>query len=50
MARSVFFSLHYQRDVLRALRRENTRLQAENDILKKAAIILGSRTPLNCAP
>ena len=30
-------------DALRALRRENTRLQAENDILKKAAIILGSR-------
>jgi transposase len=36
-------------DALRALRRENTRLQAENDILKKAAIILGTRTPLNCA-
>jgi transposase len=36
-------------DALRALRRENSRLQAENDILKKAAIILGSRTPLNCA-
>ena len=31
-------------DALRALRRENARLQAENDILKKAAIILGSRT------
>lgn len=31
-------------EALRALRRENTRLQAENDILKKAAIILGSRT------
>jgi len=30
-------------DTLRALRRENTRLLAENDILKKAAIILGSR-------
>jgi len=29
---------------LRALRRENARLQVENDILKKAAIILGSRT------
>ena len=28
----------------RALRRENARLQVENDILKKAAIILGSRT------
>jgi len=36
-------------DVLRALRRDNARLQAENDILKKAAIILGSRTPLSCA-
>jgi len=31
-------------DALRALRRENARLQVENDILKKAAIILGSRT------
>lgn len=31
-------------DALRALRRENARLLAENDILKKAAIILGSRT------
>lgn len=28
---------------LRALRRLNARLQAENDILKKAAIILGSK-------
>ena len=36
-------------EALRALRRENTRLQAENDILKKAAIILGSRTQSNCA-
>ncbi len=36
-------------DALRALRRENARLQAENDILKKAAIILGSKPPLNCA-
>ena len=34
---------------LRALRRENARLQAENDILKKAAIILGSRTQPSCA-
>jgi transposase-like protein len=25
------------------LKKENTRLQAENDILKKAAIILGSK-------
>jgi len=30
-------------DALRALRRLNARLQAENDILKKAAIILGSK-------
>ncbi len=30
-------------DALRELRRQNARLQAENDILKKAAIILGSR-------
>lgn len=36
-------------DALRALRRENTRLLAENDILKKAAIILGSKPPLNSA-
>ena len=33
----------------RELRRENARLQAENDILKKAAIILGTRTPPSCA-
>jgi transposase len=30
-------------DALRALRRENALLRSENDILKKAAIILGSR-------
>jgi transposase len=36
-------------DALRALRRDYARLQAENDILKKAAIILGSRPQLNCA-
>ena len=36
-------------DALRELRRENARLQAENDILKKAAIILGTRTPPSCA-
>ena len=29
---------------LRALRRDNARLQAGNDIFKKAAIILGTRT------
>jgi transposase len=34
-------------DTLRALRRENARLQAENEILKKAAIILGTKTPNN---
>lgn len=31
-------------DALRALRRENALLRSENDILKKAAIILGTRT------
>jgi transposase len=36
-------------DALRAARREVVRLQAENDILKKAAIILGSRTQPSCA-
>jgi transposase len=36
-------------DTLRALRRENARLQAENEILKKAAIILGTKTPGNSA-
>jgi len=36
-------------DALRALRRENQRLLAENDILKKAAIILGSKTLGSCA-
>jgi transposase len=30
-------------DAWRALKKENARLQAENDILKKAAIILGSK-------
>jgi len=35
-------------DDLRALRRENTLLRQENDILKKAAIILGTRLPVNC--
>ena len=32
-------------DSLAALRRENARLQMENDILKKAAIILGTKNP-----
>ena len=36
-------------DTLRALRRENARLQAENEILKKAAIILGTKTPSSFA-
>ena len=33
-----------------ALRRQVARLQAENDILKKATIILGTKTPGNYAP
>ena len=32
---------------LRALQRENALLRQENDILKKAAVILGSRPQLN---
>jgi len=36
-------------DALRALRRENALLRSENDILKKAAIILGSRPQLSSA-
>ncbi len=32
-------------DELRRLRRENANLKLENDILKKAAIILGTKTP-----
>jgi transposase len=35
-------------DELRALRRENLRLQQENDILKKAAVILGTKLPPSC--
>ena len=35
-------------DELRALRREITLLRQENDILKKAAVILGTRLPANC--
>lgn len=34
-------------DALRALRRENALLRAENDILKKAAVILGTKPPAN---
>lgn len=34
-------------DELRALRREVTLLRQENDILKKAAVILGTRLPSN---
>jgi transposase len=33
----------------RALRREIALLRQENEILKKAAVILGTRTPPNCA-
>ncbi len=36
-------------DELRALRRELTRLKVENDILKKAAVILGTKPPPNSA-
>ena len=36
-------------DELRTLRRENTLLRQENDILKKAAVILGTRLPTNSA-
>ena len=32
-------------DDLRALQRENAQLRMENDILKKAAVILGSQPP-----
>jgi transposase len=38
-----------QADDLRALRRENALLRQENDILKKAAIILGTRPPSGSA-
>ena len=34
---------------LRALRRENNLLRQENDILKKAAVILGTRLPSSSA-
>jgi transposase len=34
-------------DELRALRREISLLKVENDILKKAAVILGTKTPPN---
>ena len=36
-------------DELRALRRENALLRQENDILKKAAVILGTRLPSSSA-
>ena len=36
-------------DELRALRREVTLLRQEDDILKKAAVILGTRLPSNSA-
>ena len=35
---------------LRALRAELARLKVENDILKKAAVILGTKPPSNSAP
>lgn len=34
---------------LRELRRENAQLRMENDMLKKAAIILGTKNPHNSA-
>ncbi len=37
-------------DELRALRRELARLKVENDILKKAAVILGTKPQPNSAP
>lgn len=37
-------------DELRALRREVARLRVDNDILKKAAIILGTKPHPNSAP
>jgi transposase len=37
-------------DDLRALRREIALLRAENDILKKAAVILGTKHPLPSEP
>jgi transposase len=40
---------HSGADDLRALLRENAQLRMENDILKKAAIILGTRNPHNSA-
>ena len=36
-------------DDLRELRRENAQLRMENDILKKAAIILGTKNPHSSA-
>ena len=35
---------------LRRLRRQNAKLQMENDILKKAAVIMGTKTRDNDAP
>ena len=40
---------HSGADDLRKLTRENAQLRMENDILKKAAIILGTRNPHNSA-
>ena len=38
------YTPEFKEQALGLLRRDHARLQAENDILKKAAIILGSRT------
>jgi len=35
-------------DELRRLRRDNAQLKLENDILKKAAVILGTKPQSNC--
>jgi transposase len=37
-------------DEVRRLRRELAHLKLENDILKKAAVILGTKPPLDTAP
>jgi len=43
------FGEQSEADELRTLRRENLRLQQENDILKKAAVILGTKPQPNSA-
>lgn len=42
--------LEVSTSILYEWRHQVARLQAENDILKKAAIILGTQTPGNYAP